>query len=224
MTTNETPWLTYRPSQRPRAQSPAGEAPDVIDLPRPDLRSGAPLMTALSFRASTREFLPRELSHATLGELLWAADGINRPLSGGRTAPSPHAAQEIDIYVALPQGVYRYDPPAHRLVLKHAVDARNMTGYQDFVGAAPLDLVYVVRGSKLLDMPAALRETFSAVTAGAISQNVALYCASAGLATVVRGWINHRLLADALSLNEDETPILAQTVGLPADTGAQHNS
>ncbi|MGN6319061.1 nitroreductase family protein [Trinickia sp.] len=217
---NETPWLTYMPSRGTRAHPAVGAAPTVIDLPRPDLRAGVPLMTALSFRASTREFSERELSLATLGDLLWAADGINRPLSGGRTAPSPHGAQEIDIYVAMPGGVYRYDCPTHQLVLKHAVDARNLTGYQDFVGTAPLDLVYVVRGSKLLDMPAAQRDTFSAVTAGAISQNVSLYCASAGLATVVRGWINHRLLADALSLNEDETPILAQTVGLPADTRA----
>lgn len=217
---NETSWLTYSPYDGARPQPATGEVAESVDLPRPDLRSGVPLMTALSFRASTREFLPRALSIATLGELLWAADGINRPLSGGRTAPSPHAAQEIDIYAALPQGVYRYDAPTHRLLLKHAVDARNMTGYQDFVGAAPLDLIYVVRGSRLLDMPASQRDTFSAVTAGAIAQNVSLYCASAGLASVVRGWINHRLLADALRLNEDETPILAQTVGLPADTGA----
>ncbi|HTH74888.1 MAG TPA: nitroreductase family protein [Trinickia sp.] len=217
---NETPWLTYMPAHGTHAHPAIGAAPNAIELPRPDLRSGVPLMTALSFRASTREFSEREPSLATLGELLWAADGVNRQISGGRTAPSPHRAQEIDIYVAMPGGVYRYDSPTHQLVLKHAVDARNLTGYQDFVGAAPIDLVYVVRGSKVLDMPAAQRDTFSAVTAGAISQNVSLYCASAGLATVVRGWINHRLLADALSLNEDETPILAQTVGLPADTGA----
>ena len=50
---------------------------------------------------------------------------------------------------------------------------------------------------------------------GAIAQNVSLYCASEGLATVVRGWIDHRALADALKLNEDELPILAQTVGRP---------
>lgn len=219
-----TPWLTYAPAQEARVRPAPGEAPATIDLPRPDLRSGVPLMTALSFRSSTREFLPRPLSLATLGELFWAADGLNRPLSGGRTAPSPHGVQEIDVYAALPQGVYRYDAATHRLILKHAVDARGMTGYQDFVGEAPLDLIYVVRGSKLLEMPASQRETFSAVTAGAIAQNVSLYCASAGLATVVRGWINRRLLAEALSLNEDETPILAQTVGLPADLGTAQNS
>ena len=69
----------------------------------------------------------------------------------------------------------------------------------------------------MTEMPATQRDTFSAVTAGAIAQNVSHYCASAGLATVVRGWINHRLLAGALSLNEDELPILAQTVGIRID-------
>ncbi|MFP3427950.1 nitroreductase family protein, partial [Pseudoalteromonas sp. SIMBA_162] len=78
--------------------------------------------------------------------------------------------------------------------------------YQAFVGRAPLDLVYVVRTSAILDMPPQQRDVFAAVAAGAISQNVSLYCASAGLGTVVRGWINHRALADALRLNEDELP------------------
>lgn len=208
------PLLTYQ-TLPDAAVKPAPEgAPKIIELPRPDLLSGISLLAALSFRASTREFSPAPLPKRTLGALLWAADGINRPISGGRTAPSPHGRQEIDIYVALPEGVYRYNPATHSLVLKRAIDARGMTGYQDFVGAAPLDLVYVVRTSQLLTLPPAQRDTFSAITAGAISQNVSLFCASAGLATVVRGWINHRLLADALSLNEDEVPILAQTVGM----------
>ncbi|NYH14121.1 nitroreductase family protein [Paraburkholderia bryophila] len=207
--------LTYENLPDAQPGSAEGTAPKTIALPHPDQRSGLPLMTALSFRSSTREFAPSPLSMGTLGELLWAADGVNRPVSGGRTAPSPHAYNEIDIYVALPNGVYRYDAPNHQLLLKHAVDARNLTGYQDFVGKAPLDLVYVVRTSSLQEMPQQQRERFSAVTAGAIAQNVALYCASAGLVNVIRGWIDHRLLADALRLNEDELPILAQTVGFP---------
>lgn len=211
---SQMPTLTYQTLPDAAVKPVPEGAPPVIELPPPDLLSGISLLAALSFRSSTREFSPAPLSKRTLGALLWAADGINRPLSGGRTAPSPHGRQEIDIYVALPQGVYRYDPAKHSLVLKRAIDARGMTGYQDFVGAAPLDLVYVVSTSKLLTLPPAQRDTFSAITAGAISQNVSLYCASAGLATVVRGWINHRLLADALSLNEDEVPILAQTVGM----------
>ena len=73
----------------------------------------------------------------------------------------------------------------------------------------------MVNHARADQMPQSQRETFSGVAAGAISQNVSLYCASAGLACVVRGWLNHRLLAEALSLNEDEMPVLAQTVGHP---------
>ncbi|OJA91856.1 nitroreductase family protein [Burkholderia ubonensis] len=209
--------LTYLPAPLVRPASPQGESPASINLPRPATDGGAPLMTALALRMSSREFAATPLPPTTLGALLWAADGINRPASGGRTAPSAHAFNEIDIYVALPYGVYRYDASAHRLVLKHAVDARNMTGYQDFVGQAPLDLVYVVRTSAILAMPPQQRDVLSAIAAGAIAQNVSLYCASAGRGTVVRGWIDYRALADALSLNEDELPILAQTVGYRTD-------
>ncbi|SAL61618.1 SagB/ThcOx family dehydrogenase [Caballeronia humi] len=210
--------LTYEALPDAKPAPAQGETPKFIELPKPDPNAGVPLMTALSFRASARTFADEPLSLNVLGDLLWAANGVNRPGTGGRTAPSARAFNEIDVYVALPYGVYRYDAPAHRLLLKHAIDARNMTGYQDFVGTAPLDLVYVVQTAKLLPIPPQQRDMFSAVAAGAIAQNVSLYCASAGLATVVRGWINHRLLADALRLNEDELPVLAQTVGMPAAT------
>lgn len=136
--------------------------------------TGGALMTALSRCASSRTVAPEPLSSAVLGALLWAADGVNRPQSGGRTAPSAHAINEIDVYAALAGGVYRYDALGHRLVLKHAIHARNMTGYQDFVGAAPLVLVYVVGTARLTTMPPQQRDIFSAVAAGAIAQNVAL--------------------------------------------------
>ncbi len=172
-------------------------------------------MAALAARSSCRSFAIEALPPASLGAMLWAADGVNRPGGAGRTAPSAYGVDAIDLYVTLPGGVYRYEPLSHRLLLKHAVDARNLTGYQDFVGRAPLDLVYVVRTAALPGMPPSQRDIFAAVEAGAIAQNVSLYCAAAGLGSVVRGWINHRALAEALSLNEDELPILAQTIGFP---------
>ncbi|CAJ0818036.1 MULTISPECIES: nitroreductase family protein [Ralstonia] len=207
--------LSYEPVRAEPPKPTANTAPAAIALPPPHLGGGAVLMAALAQRKSVRAFAQTPLSLQQLSELLWAADGINRPETGGHTAPSAHGLNEIDIYVALPEGVYRYEAEPHRLRLKHAVDARNLTGYQDFVGAAPLDLVYVVNHARADQMPPSQRETFSGVAAGAISQNVSLYCASAGLACVVRGWLNHRLLAEALSLNEDEMPVLAQTVGHP---------
>lgn len=116
--------LAYSPAPAAQPAPPRGESREAVDLPRPMLDNDVPLMAALATRMSSREFAATPLPPATLGTMLWAADGINRPASGGRTAPSAHAFNEIDVYVALPAGVYRYDAPAHRLVLKHAVDAQ----------------------------------------------------------------------------------------------------
>ncbi|MDR6207926.1 nitroreductase family protein [Paraburkholderia graminis] len=96
--------LSYEPAPG-RAPAPThGETPAVITLPEPDMAGGMPLMKALALRASTREFSDAPLLPATLGALLWAADGVNRPANGGRTAPSAHAFKEIDIYAVLPYG------------------------------------------------------------------------------------------------------------------------
>lgn len=211
-----TPRVAYPVVEGLLPRPAAFAAAQIIDFPDPLLDEAASLAYALMHRQSSRSFARTPLSNVHLGNLLWAADGVNRRETGGRTAPSAHGHNEIDIYVALPEGVYRYEAHHHRLVLKKAHDARNMTGYQDFVGDAPLDIVYVVNTAKLLDMPSQQRDVFSAIALGAIAQNVSLYCASAKLAVVTRGWINHRLLADALGLNEDEIPTLAQTVGHPA--------
>jgi len=75
-------------------------------LPKPQLDGGRPLMRVLKDRQSSREFSPEKVPDQVLSNLLWAAFGINRPDSGKRTAPSARNWQEIDIYVAMPDGLY----------------------------------------------------------------------------------------------------------------------
>ena len=94
---------------------------------------------------------------------------------------------------------------------------RRVTGYQDFVDSAPLDLVFVADHARMKLVPAAQREAFAFTAAGAMAQNVYLYCASAGLAAVIRAWFDHRALAAAMGLGADQQLLLAQTVGAPAD-------
>jgi len=183
-------------------------------LPAPDKRGGLPLMQAIAKRRSSREFSPRPLPKPILSSLLWAAFGVNRR-GGGRTAPSALDAQEIDVYVALPQGAYIYDAKANALRLVSASDLRRITGYQDFVDDAPLDLVYVADHARLRMVPVAQRESYASAAAGAIAQNVYLYAASAGLATVIRAWIDRAAIADALGLGHDQQVLLSQTVGYP---------
>jgi nitroreductase len=140
--------------------------------------------------------------------------GINRP-DGHRTAPTAVDCQEIDVYVALPEGAYLYDATAHALQLVAAADVRRVTGYQDFVDDAPLDLVYVADHARMRLVPVDQRDRYSSVAAGAIAQNVYLFAASTGLATVLRAWIDRAAIADALGLTHDQQVLLSQTVGLP---------
>lgn len=149
-----------------------------------------------------------------LSNLLWATYGINRP-DGGRTAPSALNAQEIDVFLALPSGAYRLDAAANELQLVAASDLRRVTGYQDFVDEAPLDLVYVADYTRMNRVPVGQRESYASVAAGAISQNVYLFAASNGLATVIRAWIDRAAIADALGLTHDQQVLLSQTVGYP---------
>ncbi len=198
-----------------RPEPSKGAAAPAIMLPPEDTKGGPTLMEALSKRMSTREFSPDPLPAQVLSNLLWAAYGMNRR-DGGRTAPSALDAQEIDLFVALPEGAYRYDAPSHELKLVSAMDVRRVTGYQDFVDEAPLDLVFVADHARMRMVPAGQREAFAHTAAGAIAQNVYLFAAGNGLATVIRAWIDREAIANALGLSHDQQVLLSQTVGFPA--------
>ncbi|AEJ01626.1 nitroreductase [Nitrosomonas sp. Is79A3] len=197
---------------RLRAKPAKGDAATSILLPPPEKHGGLPLMEALAIRHSSRDFAPDPLSMQLLSNLLWSAYGINRT-DGGRTAPSALNAQEIDVFLALPSGAYRYDAAVNELHLVAASDLRRITGYQDFVDEAPLDLVYVADYTRMNLVPVGQRESYAAVAAGAITQNVYLFAASNGLATVIRAWIDRVAIADALGLTHDQQVLLSQTVG-----------
>ena len=190
---------------------------DVVPLPAPENWPAMSLHEALERRRSTRRFHPDELSIGELSNLLWAAFGVNRTERGGRTAPSAHDWQEIDVYAVLREGAFRYDPMDHRLRLVKAEDLRPLAGLQDFVASAPLNLVYVADFRRMPDARGDEQLAFFVgADAGCIAQNVYLHCASAGLATVVRGLVDRRRLAPALGLAREQRIALAQTVGYPA--------
>jgi nitroreductase len=194
------------------------EEPKPIQLLTPQPGSGSPLMQLLWKRKSSREFSPKPLSVEVLSNLLWAGFGINRP-DGKRTAPSAMNWQETDIYVILPEGLYLYDPKAYQLKLILAEDLRGLAGTQPYVKEAPVNLIYVSDYAKMGDkIPNERKILSSGAHAGFISQNVYLYCASEGLATVVRGLIDIPALSKAMKLRPDQKIILAQSVGYPKKT------
>ncbi|MDR6539104.1 nitroreductase family protein [Variovorax soli] len=186
---------------------------DIVVLPYPALSQHLSLDQAFKKRCSTRAFLDDTLTLDAMSALLWAAFGVNREQQGGRTAPSAHGWKEIDIYVVLAEGAYRYEPRMHRLLLVRAEDVRKCAGTQDFVAAAPVNLVYVADLARMVEVREEDRPFLAGADAGCIAQNVYLYCAAAGLATVVRALIDRRRLAHALGLPINQRITLAQTVG-----------
>jgi SagB-type dehydrogenase family enzyme len=186
-----------------------------IQLPQPNMTGGKPLMEVLKERHSSREFSEEKLPMQVMSNLLWAAFGVNRPDIGKRTAPSAMNRQEVEVYVATAEGLYLYDANACALqpVLKE--DIRAKCGKQEFVAVAPVNLIYVADYSKMGDTSDDDKKIYTAADVGFIAENVYLFCASEGLATVVRGWVDRDELSKAMNLRPEQKVILAQTVGYP---------
>lgn len=187
-----------------------------VKLDSPRLDRGIPVMQALKDRKSEREFSGRKLSLPHLSELLWAANGVNRE-DGRRTAPSAQNKHVVDVYVVLQEGVYLYEPAGHQLLPLVEGDFRNLTGMQDYVFNAPVNLVYVADLDKLKDsrMPAPADEKmkWAYIEAGHKAENVYIYCASEGLGARTRMLIDKEKLGTVMKLRPEQTVISAQTVG-----------
>ena len=187
----------------------------VIKLNQPNSDKGMPLMKALKKRMTHRNISDKKLTLQQLSEVLWAADGVNRP-DGKRTSPAAMAKYAVDIYVVLPEGVYLYDVAKHELAPVAKGDYRKECGSQDFVYTAPVNLVYVTNLKNWENLnrpvPEKKRDRWIILEAGFFVQNVYLYCASEGLGTVVRGYIDENKFGKVIKV-KPERVILAQTIG-----------
>ena len=187
-----------------------------IHLPTPEYGSGLPLMEALQRRATSRSFLPEPLTLQEISNILWAANGVNRPQLGLRTAPSARNAQEIDIYVFIEKGVYLYNAEKHMLMPIVNKDFRRELSDQKFFVDVPMVLAYVANFDKMEKFSDEAKEFYSATDVGFVSQNVYLYCASAKLSTVVCGMFDKDLLKKVLTIKNGK-PLLVQPVGRAAE-------
>lgn len=186
-----------------------------IKLPVPEKTGGKALMDCFNARHTGREFSSETLDLQTLSNLLWAAFGINRAEDGKRTAPSAMNMQEMSIYCAMENGLFLYDAATHTLIQKSTADIRQATGKQEFVPTAPLNLIFVADKNKMekVSDDEAKIVRYAALDTGFIAQNVYLYCASANLETVVRGYFDKDELTKAMHLESSAFVVLTQTVG-----------
>lgn len=194
-------------------QATAGE-PQAIPLPAPKWDRNATLQQALQERKTVREFSGQPFSKEVLSGLLWAGFGINRPENGHRTAPSAMNSQELDVYVALPEGVFNYEPKSNVLKPLLGGDVRAKTSSQAFATNSAAVLVFVADFAKQTKARPESKERYATFDAGCIVQNVYLYCASEKLGAVVYD-LDQKAMGEVLKLRPDQRVIMAQAVGVP---------
>ncbi|MDP2356052.1 MAG: nitroreductase family protein [Beijerinckiaceae bacterium] len=196
------------------AQSPARG--QETKLTKPAAGGGMPLMEALAKRKSQRSFAPNPLAPEQMSQLLWAAFGVNRAGEDGRTAPSWRGSKETDIYIATAEGVTRYDPTTHGLSTHSKGDIRAQTGRADFPATAPAVLIYVADLARMAKASLDEQKLYAHVDAALIAQNVYLFAASEGLATVMLGNVDKAALAKTLNLPDSQIVTFTQPIGRPA--------
>jgi|YelNatPaOPRAMG01_1025707.scaffolds.fasta_scaffold02072_4 nitroreductase len=199
-----------------------------IELPKPEKAGGKTVLEALWLRRTIRNIKPDPLPPQQLSNLLWAAFGINRPEGNlirgkpGRTAASASNSQEIDLYVALPEGVYLYDASHHRLVPVIAGDFRARAGRRG-AEKAPVNIFFVVDLSRYVAegqpdpriKDPEVQKSYYYVATGLIAENIYLYAASAGLAA----WFHNcdrENTPNEFKLKPEQKVLFAQSVGYPA--------
>ena len=186
----------------------AAEENNNIELPSHNLKNTVTLKTALEKRRTARNFVPRALSELEISNLLWAAYGDNRP-NGKRTVPAAMGIYSVELYVALPDGAYWHNRGENVLKKICSQDLRTFSDSRKMGVKAPLVIIMVVDKDAL----GSRGERFAAVEAGAIMQNIYLYCAAYNFNTVACGSFNSSELAKALKLPANKYVFLTQVVG-----------
>lgn len=187
---------------------------ETIRLNQPSTVRNVDVMKAFQDRHSTHDsYSSKEISHQDLSDLLWAANGYNRPSEKKRTAPSCMNWQDIDIYVCTADGAYLYDATTSTLTLVNKGDFRkDVAGRQLGVAPAPVMLVLVSNTEKT-GRSGNEALTMQAIDAGIVSQNISLFCSGAGLSTVVRGSMDKEALKKDLKLKDSQILLLNHPVG-----------
>jgi len=213
------------------ASTPSTQTLPGIELPLPASECDTSLFAALERRKTTREISATPLPMELLSNLLWAACGVNRKTGPfgvpGRTAASASNSQEIDLYVAVKEGVYLYDAVNNRLSPIVAGDLRGgaLTPGQRGVDArAPVQLIFVVDLHRLThtagfqepgSQDPEVQKSYYYVDTGIIAGNVYLFAATQGLAA----WFHNcdkTSLGQRLELRPEQRVLFAQSVGYPA--------
>ncbi|HNZ67351.1 MAG: nitroreductase family protein [Planctomycetes bacterium] len=178
-----------------------------IELPKPKKEGGMPLMQAFTERMTNRVYQSTELSLEELSQLVWVANGINRP-DGKRTIPTARNRQEVEILVLLSSGSYLYNPQKHILIQKTKEDLRSYAG----AFSAPVYFVLVSDTAKCGTEPRSI--SFARLDIGYASYAIYLACASLDLGTCAIGMIKDpQKIHESMKLPDSYIIQLSHSIG-----------
>ena len=206
MTRGVKAWAKGLPSD-PGGASSGVSGPESIVLPAFEKNSSFTLDRALLERKTTRSFADRPLSREELSRLFWATTGVNRE-DGHRTTPSGQGKYPVDVLVALPGGVYRYEPKEHRLVRVFPEDIREKIPNQDSFKKAAMIVLYVINKDK-----AGSRIEFADIEIGCMSQDLYLEAAALGMGSCIFAGVKVNDVTKILGLKESQILRIAQAAG-----------
>lgn len=189
-----------------------------VSLPAPEKTGGLSIMESFSNRASTRQWADRDISRQQLSNLLWAANGVNRPDRQMRTAASAGNAQDVTLYVFTRDGVYRYEAVSQTLVPIVSGDHRSEIGggRRNESGEAslpPVTLILVTDLSKFAFGDDEQKHRWAAIDVGIVSANISLFCAGNGLGTCPMAGFDEEALTTMLKLTDTQKIYLKHPVG-----------
>ncbi len=196
-----------------------------IKLSPPDTTRGLPFMKALAVKASATAWSDKELSLQDLSDLLWAANGLNRPAENKTTASSAMNAHDVDIYVFMQAGVFVYDYRTHQLTPVASGDFRSAILPQrpprpgaerpaaPSTPEAAIQIVLVSDAARFRAGSDEQRYEWGALDAGIVSENVTLFCAATGLKTRPRAMMEKEKIKEVLKLRPTQRIFLNHPVG-----------
>ena len=193
-----------------------------ISLPEPAHDGQTSIESALLMRQSIRQYAPDPLTLADVSQLLWAAQGINRP-GGYRTAPSAGALYPLELYLIsgqvdqLPSGVYRYHPENHNLEQLMLGDFRRELSQaalnQESVQDAPAVILITAIYQRTTGKYGERGIQYVHMEVGSAAENVYLQAVSLNLGTVFIGAFHDEQIKSLLKLDAQEQPLCLLPVG-----------
>jgi SagB-type dehydrogenase family enzyme len=201
----------------------------AVKLNRPNLKRGLSFMETLSVKASARKWSDRDLSLQDLSDLLWAANGINRPDERKYTASSAQNAHDVDLYLFMKDGVYLYNSDRHALepvipgdfrsqiMMKPPHKPKNISEKpkrpQPVSSTPPIQIILISDSSRFKMGPQELRYEWGAIDTGIVSQNISLFCAATGIKTRPRASMDKEKIKKLLKLDDNQYVLLNHPVG-----------